>query len=41
MNNFEFYNPVKILFGKDQLKKLPLQIPHGQKNYDDFRWWKH
>ena len=31
MNNFEFYNPVKILFGKDQLKKLPLQIPHGQK----------
>ncbi|NVN96051.1 MAG: iron-containing alcohol dehydrogenase [Bacteroidetes bacterium] len=31
MNNFEFYNPVKIIFGKDQLKKLPLQIPSGQK----------
>jgi NADP-dependent alcohol dehydrogenase len=31
MNNFEFYNPVKIIFGKDQLKKLPSQIPSGQK----------
>ncbi len=31
MRNFEFYNPVKILFGKEQLEKLPLHIPHGQK----------
>jgi len=31
MNNFEFYNPVKILFGKDQLIKLPLHIPKGHK----------
>ena len=31
MKNFEFYNPVKILFGKDQLKKLSLHIPQGQK----------
>ncbi len=31
MKNFEFYNPVKILFGKDQLKKLPMHIAAGQK----------
>ncbi|NMM49861.1 iron-containing alcohol dehydrogenase [Marinigracilibium pacificum] len=27
MNNFEFYNPVKIIFGKDQISKLPNHIP--------------
>ena len=27
MNNFEFYNPVKVIFGKDQLNKLPANIP--------------
>ncbi|MFZ4399021.1 MAG: iron-containing alcohol dehydrogenase [Bacteroidales bacterium] len=31
MNNFEFYNPVKILFGRDQITKLSNQIPAGQK----------
>ncbi|MDP4268647.1 MAG: iron-containing alcohol dehydrogenase [Bacteroidota bacterium] len=31
MENFEFYNPVKILFGKDQLKQLPGQIDKDQK----------
>ncbi len=29
MNNFEFYNPVKLIFGKDQLSKLPNEI-HGK-----------
>ena len=27
MNNFEFYNPTKIIFGKDQLPKLSEEIP--------------
>ncbi len=26
MNNFEFHNPVKIIFGKDQITQLPRQI---------------
>lgn len=31
MESFEFYNPVKILFGQDQLKQLPMQIDKKQK----------
>lgn len=31
MKNFEFYNPVKIIFGKNQLHKLHEQIPAGEK----------
>ncbi|HCC72047.1 MAG TPA: NADH-dependent alcohol dehydrogenase [Bacteroidales bacterium] len=31
MNDFEFYNPVKILFGKDQLSKINELIP-AEKN---------
>ena len=31
MKSFEFYNPVKIFFGKDQLGKLSSQIPHKNK----------
>jgi NADP-dependent alcohol dehydrogenase len=31
MQNFEFHNPVKIFFGKDQLEKLPSQISKGNK----------
>ena len=31
MQNFEFYNPVNIIFGKDQLHKLPSQIPANAK----------
>ena len=31
MNNFEFFNPVKIIFGKDQLTKLATQIPKDKK----------
>ena len=31
MNNFEFFNPVKIIFGKDQLAKLAVQIPANKK----------
>lgn len=27
MKNFEFYNPVKIIFGKDQIKEVKNQIP--------------
>lgn len=27
MDNFEFYNPVKIIFGKGQMEKLPEQLP--------------
>lgn len=27
MNNFHYYNPVKILFGKGQIAQLPKQIP--------------
>jgi len=29
MENFEFYNPVKILFGKNQIEKLNELIPYG------------
>lgn len=29
MNNFQFYNPVNIIFGKDQLNKLAGLIPSG------------
>lgn len=31
MNNFEFKNPTKIIFGKDQIKKLATEIPSGSK----------
>jgi len=31
MNNFEFYNPVKIIFGKDQMMKLSAHIPENKK----------
>lgn len=31
MNNFEFYNPVKIIFGKDQLERLPKNIQKNEK----------
>lgn len=31
MKDFEFYNPVKVLFGKDQVKKLNELIPAGSK----------
>ena len=31
MNDFEFYNPVKILFGKDQLAQIPQLIPSDKK----------
>ncbi|MFH0733509.1 MAG: iron-containing alcohol dehydrogenase [bacterium] len=31
MNNFEFYNPVKIIFGKNQLHKLTELIPVNKK----------
>ena len=31
MENFEFYNPVKVIFGKDQLAKLSTFIPKEKK----------
>jgi NADP-dependent alcohol dehydrogenase len=31
MNDFEFYNPVKIFFGRDQVSKIASQIPSGSK----------
>lgn len=31
MNNFEFHNPVRIIFGKDQLAKLSKRIPADKK----------
>ena len=31
MENFEFYNPVKVIFGKDQLTKLSNLIPKEKK----------
>jgi len=31
MKDFEFYNPVRIFFGKDQIIKIPSQIPAGNK----------
>ncbi|SDC90480.1 iron-containing alcohol dehydrogenase [Williamwhitmania taraxaci] len=31
MNNFEFFNPVKVIFGKDQLGKLSAQIPANKR----------
>lgn len=31
MNDFEFYNPVRILFGKEQLEKLDELIPRNKK----------
>jgi NADP-dependent alcohol dehydrogenase len=31
MNNFEFKNPTKIIFGKDTIKKLENEIPKGAK----------
>ncbi|TAF00516.1 MAG: NADH-dependent alcohol dehydrogenase, partial [Runella slithyformis] len=27
MNNFQYHNPVRILFGKGQIAQLPTQIP--------------
>lgn len=31
MQNFEFYNPTKIIFGKDQIHKLSNEIPQNAK----------
>jgi NADP-dependent alcohol dehydrogenase len=31
MNNFEFYNPTKIIFGKDQMSRLAEEIPTNAK----------
>jgi len=31
MNNFQFVNPTKIIFGKDEIKKLPHEIPSNSK----------
>jgi len=31
MNDFEFYNPVKLIFGKNQLSKLANEIPKNAK----------
>jgi len=31
MNNFEFYNPVRILFGKGQIASIPAHLPDGCK----------
>ncbi|MDP5228992.1 MAG: iron-containing alcohol dehydrogenase, partial [Cellulophaga sp.] len=31
MNNFEFKNPTKIIFGKDTIKKLAKEIPANEK----------
>ncbi len=31
MKDFEFYNPVKVFFGKDQILKIASQIPAGNK----------
>lgn len=31
MNNFEFCNPVKVVFGKGMIGRLPAQIPAGAK----------
>jgi NADP-dependent alcohol dehydrogenase len=31
MNNFQFVNPTKIIFGKGEIKKLPKEIPAGSK----------
>ncbi|KAA3650978.1 MAG: iron-containing alcohol dehydrogenase [Bacteroidetes bacterium] len=31
MNNFEFHNPTKIIFGKDSIQKLTTEIPSGAK----------
>lgn len=32
MLNFEFHNPTKILFGKDQISKLSSEIPEKRKS---------
>ncbi|MCA0984491.1 iron-containing alcohol dehydrogenase [Halobacillus yeomjeoni] len=31
MEKFTFYNPTKLIFGKDQVQQLPNQIPEGTK----------
>lgn len=31
MNNFQFMNPTKIIFGKGEIKQLPQEIPSGSK----------
>jgi NADP-dependent alcohol dehydrogenase len=31
MNNFEFYNPVRILFGRGQIEKLSELLPYGKR----------
>lgn len=31
MKDFEYYNPVRVFFGKEQLKNIATQIPQGKK----------
>ena len=31
MTDFEFHNPTRILFGKDQIAKINLHIPQGKR----------
>ena len=33
MNAFSFYNPVKLIFGKDQLAKLKGEFHHMEKKF--------
>lgn len=32
INTFNFYNPVKLLFGKNQLEQLHNELPYGEPN---------
>ncbi|MCF6212935.1 MAG: iron-containing alcohol dehydrogenase [Flavobacteriaceae bacterium] len=38
MKNFELYNPVKLIFGKDQLAKLADEIPENAKVLFTYGW---
>ena len=41
MRNFDYYNPVKILFGKGKIAEIDEMDSERNESYDDLRWWKH
>ena len=40
MDNFIFYNPTRLIFGKGMIAQLSQQIPANNENHDHFRRWQ-
>jgi alcohol dehydrogenase YqhD (iron-dependent ADH family) len=42
MDNFTYWNPTKLIFGKDQLEQLKTEVPPIRKEYSTCLWrWQY